>query len=229
MSREKIVLVTGANRGIGKDIVRQLAELGHTVLLGSRSLEKGTDAARNMPGKIIPVALDLNNSTDIYGVVTKISEEYGQLDALVNNAGILSAASGPGSQPVDEMRRVMETNFLGVYELTQSLLPLLKKSAEGRIVNMSSDMGARANLSPDHAAYRLSKNLLNNYTIMLAAECQGTSLKVNSMSPGWVRTDMGGPNAGRSVEKGAETAVWLVTEENIPSGKFFRDKAEIDW
>jgi NAD(P)-dependent dehydrogenase (short-subunit alcohol dehydrogenase family) len=229
MGREKIILVTGGNRGIGKDIVRQLAERGHTVLLGSRSLTKGALAVESMKGKIMPVALDLNNPDHIQQVAQRIEEEFGHLDALVNNAGILSDKSGPAIQATSEVRRVLETNFLGVYELTQSLLPLLKKAPEGRIVNMSSDMGARANLSPDHAAYRLSKNLLNNYTIMLAAELRDSSVKVNSMSPGWVRSDMGGENAARSVEKGAETAVWLVTEEKIPSGKFFRDKQEIEW
>jgi NAD(P)-dependent dehydrogenase (short-subunit alcohol dehydrogenase family) len=127
-----------------------------------------------------------------------------------------------------EVRGVMETNLFGAWELIQQLLPLLRKSDDGRIVNISSGKGALASLTGDHAAYSLSKLALNGLTLMLSNELRG-EITVNSMCPGWVKTDMGGPNAHRSVEEGSDTAVWLSTAENIPSGKFLRDRKVIDW
>jgi NAD(P)-dependent dehydrogenase (short-subunit alcohol dehydrogenase family) len=229
MSKAKIVLVTGGNRGIGKEVVRQLAEQGHTVLLGSRSLVKGRAAAAEMQGDVHPVALDLEDQAGMAEVARFIEGKWGQLDAVINNAGVMSATDGPATQPVSELKRVLETNFFGIYLLNQVLLDLLRNSDDARIVNMSSGMGERGSLSGDHTAYRLSKYLLNGYTIMLAHQLGREGIQVNAMCPGWVKTDMGGAGAARSVDQGADTAVWLVTADNTPHGKFLRDRKVIPW
>jgi NAD(P)-dependent dehydrogenase (short-subunit alcohol dehydrogenase family) len=219
----KTILVTGGNRGIGKEICRQLGELGHMIYLGARSMGKGQKAAEDLKGEIIPVHIDMNDESTFRNVAEKIDH----LDVLINNAGIIGETS-LDDPDLDEIRSVLETNLFGVIGLTKYFLPHLKQSKDGRIVNMSSGMGAWDSLNGTYASYRLSKASLNAFTVMLAAQLEGR-VKVNSMSPGWVRTDMGGTGADRSVEEGAETAVWLATADNIPYGKFLRDKQEIDW
>ena len=219
----KHILVTGGNRGIGKEICRQLGELGHHVYLGTRSLEKGRSAAEGMKGDIVPVHIEMTDESTFQ----KAAEEIDQLDVLVHNAGIIGEAT-LADPDLEEIRSVMETNLFGVIALTKYFLPHLRKSEDGRIVNMSSGMGAFESLNGTYASYRLSKASLNAFTIMLANQLQA-QVKVNAMSPGWVRTDMGGEEADRSVEKGAETAVWLATADTIPHGQFLRDKKEIDW
>lgn len=224
---KKIILVTGGNRGIGLGICRELATQGHTVLLGSRHLEQGEEAAGAINGDVTALKLDVTKDEDIMKAVKTISEHYGHLDVLINNAGIISTGAGAGSVETKEVERVMETNFYGAWRVTQLMLPLLEKSTAGRIVNMSSGMGALDDLSGGYAAYRMSKTALNGLTILFSNELQG--IKVNAVCPGWVRTEMGGEGASRSVEQGADTAVWLATAEHIPTGKFFRDRNEIPW
>jgi NAD(P)-dependent dehydrogenase (short-subunit alcohol dehydrogenase family) len=148
---------------------------------------------------------------------------------LINNAGIISSSKGVDKVGMDEIRALLETNFFGPLQLTQSLPPLLEKSPDGRIINISSGMGALHEVGCGYAAYRLSKTALNSFSAILAKDLAGTNIKVNSMCPGWVRTEMGGSNASRSVERGADTAVWLATAKEIPNGKFLRDRKVIEW
>lgn len=225
---KKIILVTGGNRGIGRGICTELAHQGHTVLLGSRSVEDGEEAASAIGGDVTAVKLDVTEDADIMKAAKIISDRFGHLDVLINNAGIISTSAGATSAEPKEVTRVMETNFQGAWRVVQLMLPLLEKSKDGRIVNMSSGMGALDDLTGGHAAYRLSKTALNGLTILLSNELQGR-VRVNAMCPGWVRTEMGGEGASRSVEQGADTAVWLATAETIPTGKFFRDRQEIPW
>lgn len=233
---EKVALVSGANRGIGLEISKQLLAKGILVLLGSREIEKGKVAAKKLESKgrmVYPVELDVTDRTEIEDVVMKIRKDYGKLDILVNNAGILiDEADLPSQTNIDVIKKTFETNLLGAWALTNALIPIMKKNDYGRIVNISSGAGSLSSISESlySPAYSLSKVALNCLTIMLALELKGTNILVNSMSPGWVRTDMGGRNAPRSVEEGADTAVWLATVPNDgPTGGFFEDRKRIEW
>lgn len=229
----RIALVTGANRGIGYEITRALADEGLTVILTARDERKGHEALKQLGNgkrKISFFQLDITNVESIYMLKNFLRTHYGVLDILVNNAGIISSSAAISTSGTDEIRRVMDTNFYGPLELTQVLLPLLQKSADARVINISSGMGALADLDGSYAGYRLSKAGLNNCTQMLASALRGSSIKVYSMCPGWVKTDMGGPSAPRTVEEGADTAVWLAVENPAPpTGKFFRDRKIIPY
>ena len=227
---KKTILVTGGNRGIGKEICRQLTAMGHQVLLGSRSVEKGKAAAESMEGNVEVVQIDVTLPEQIEALAAHIETKYGQLDVLINNSGIGIGSSGASDINLNEARSVIETNFFGVWQSILILLPLLKKSSDARIVNMSSGMGSISEMvhRTGYAGYRISKSALNALSILLSNELKG-EVKVNSMCPGWVRTDMGGPEADRSVEEGADTAVWLATADKTPNGKFLRDRQVIEW
>jgi len=229
MEETKIILVTGANRGIGLEICRQLASAGHRVILTARDEEKGRSAAASISGQVQFFRVDMADPASFKDVQNYIAGQFGYLDVLINNAGIMSSSLGFDQAVPDEIHRVMETNLFGVIGLTQALLALLQKSSAGRIINISSGMGALNDMAGGYAGYRLSKTALNSFTAVLAADLSATKIRVNSMCPGWVKTDMGGSGAHRPVEKGAETAVWLATAGQIPNGKFLRDKTVIDW
>ena len=226
---QKTILVTGGNRGIGLEICRQLAELGHIVIVGVRSIEQGREAVQGFTGEIIVQSLEVTQRGSIGEVAKFIADTYGKLDVLINNAGIGVGNTGAVNADMNEVKQIIETNFYGAWYMAQEMIPLLHKSQEGRIINMSSEMGALDNLAGGYAGYRLSKVSLNGLTILLANELKDEGIKVNAVSPGWVRTDMGGENAHRSVSQGADTAVWLATAPNISTGKFFKDRKEIDW
>lgn len=228
MNKQKLILITGGNRGIGLEVCRQLANMGHLVLLGSRNTMKGEKAIQGMKGEILVRKLDVTNLMEVRQLAETTEEEFGHLDVLINNAAILNGTEGVGQSDPETSRQVMDTNFLGPWNMIHYFLPLLKKSSDPRIINISSGMGAWADLTGGYAPYRLSKTGLNALTVMLANELAG-NVKVNAMCPGWVRTDMGGASATRNVAEGADTAVWLSTSEHIPHGKFIRDRKVIEW
>ncbi|WP_420317271.1 SDR family NAD(P)-dependent oxidoreductase [Ekhidna sp.] len=223
----KTIIVTGGNRGIGKEICRQLVELGHDVVLTARSIEKGEEAALEVGAKFRE--LDVSNQENIKAFVYKYKEEVGELDVLINNAAIMiSDGTDVLNIDLEVVRKTIDTNVYGPWLLIQELAQLLEKSEDGRIINISSEMGVIDDLTSNHPAYRISKTALNALTLIIHGKL-GSSVKVNAMCPGWVRTDMGGSGAARPVAKGAETAVWLATERDVPNGKFLRDKRIIDW
>lgn len=225
MSRKKI-LVTGGNRGIGREICKQLTGLGHDVVLTARSVQKGQGVAQEIGATFME--LDVSSEKAIFSFSRQYKEQVGELDVLINNAGIfIDGGMHVLDADMDIVQQTIQTNVFGPWILARELAPLLEKST-GRIINISSGMGEVNSLSGDHPAYRLSKTALNALTLMIYSHV-GSKLNVNAMCPGWVQTDMGGSGASRPVEKGAETAVWLATAENIPNGKFLRDKEVIDW
>lgn len=237
-----ISLVTGANKGIGYEICRRLGQLGHVVLLGARDKKRGRAAVEQLKAAGADahlLLLDVTHQPSIVRSASYIEQEYGRLDVLVNNAGIIHDRSLTASDiPLDTVREVFEPNFFGVIAVTQAMLPLLRKSAAGRIVNMSSGLGSLA-LQADPAnpfgdykmlGYDASKTALNSLTIHFAYELRNTPIKVNSACPGWVKTDMGGPEAPGTVEQGADTPVWLATlPADGPTGGFFQDRKPLPW
>lgn len=267
----KTVLITGGNRGIGLEIGRQLDTLGHSVILGSRDLEKGQHVIGDFSKNVIVKQLDVTNEDSIRRVFEFVKTDFGKLDVLINNAGLGTnyhsdhksamdkakntiKTSLPGARhaatvitpilrkvgiipqkesaemvPLGHVKFLMETNFYGAWRMIQVFIPLLQKSIDGRIINVSSGMGELKSLTGEYPAYSLSKSSLNALTIMFSNELKGKKISVNAMCPGWVKTDMGGPDAPRDVSQGADTATWLATIETSPTGKFFRDRQEINW
>ena len=233
---DRVALVTGANRGIGLEIARQLARRDIRVILGGRTIDRAESASRTLEpnvAKVFAAKLDVTNDATIKKLEGKISSDFGRLDVLVNNAGILIDESDlPSKTKPQTVRTTLETNLIGPWRLCEAFIPLMKRNNYGRIVNVSSGAGALSEMAdaPYAPAYSISKTALNALTIMLASELRGSNILVNAVCPGWVRTDMGGPNAPRSVQEGADTAVWLATlPDNGPTGGFFRDRTRIEW
>jgi len=226
----KVAVVTGANRGIGFEVCRQLAHNGFTVVLTARDEGKGRKAAADLVEEKLPVEfflLDVTNQQHLHSLADFLEKKFGHVDVLVNNAAIIGTRQSISSPVMEEIRSVMETNYFGPLMMTKALIPLLKKSDDARIVNVSTGMGAWNDLSGTYAAYRMSKVGLNSLTVMFAHDLQHANIKVNSVCPGWVQTDMGGAGAPRTVEQGADTITWLSTRKNVLTGKFFRNRREI--
>ncbi len=228
-----VTVVTGANRGLGLEVATQLAQREHTVYLASRDLRAGRRAAEPLIAAglaVAPIALDITDPVTIGALAREISAEHGRLDVLVNNAAIhydtWESASDADLTTVSE---AFETNVLGTWQTTQALLPLLRRSGHARIVNVSSGSGGLTDMGAGTPAYRVSKVALNALTRMWAAELTRPRILVNSVCPGWVATDMGGPG-GRPVAEGADGIVWAATlPDGGPSGGFFRDRRPIAW
>ena len=222
---KKVALISGANKGIGLETARQLGKQGITVLLGARDLAKGEAAAVQLKSEGIDaqaVKLDVVNPADVKAVAEKIEKEFGRLDILVNNAGVAFDPIGGNTTSTtsdEKLRKTFDTNFFAVVAVTQAMLPLLKKSDAGRIVNVSSILGSLTLHATDGSpiyeakmfAYNASKTALNAFTVHLAHELKGTKIKVNSAHPGWVKTDMGSDAAPMEIVDGAKTEVALAT------------------
>ncbi len=233
--KQKIALVTGANRGIGYEVCRQLAEAGHFVIMGSRSISKGLEAAEHLRSLHLDVEaleLDVSNTRHIKNAYTYIKTKYGHLDILVNNAGVFLEGGDPTHPELGSalranpktMAKIFDINTLGPFKLCQTFIPLMKEKNSGTIVNVSSEMGALNEIGAFWPGYRISKLALNGLTKILAAELLGTDIKINSVSPGWVKTSMGGPNAPRDLTLGAKSIVKLaLIDKSGPTGGFFLD------
>jgi NAD(P)-dependent dehydrogenase (short-subunit alcohol dehydrogenase family) len=240
----KIALITGANKGIGLETARQLGKLGVTILVGSRDLGRGEEAAEVLRGVGVDaraIKLDVGNEADRAVAAKYIEKEFGRLDILINNAGVMLEGLGANKTSTTSQKTLhetFETNFFAPIALTQALLPLLRKSAAGRIVNLSSILGSNTlhatKGSPIYDAktfaYDASKVALNSFTIHLAHELKGTKIKVNSAHPGWVKTDMGGEGAPMEIVDGAKTSVQLATlGDDGPSGGYFHMGDALPW
>ncbi len=237
----KIALITGANKGIGLEIARQLGEQGITVLLGVRDENRGREAAEKLQAEHINahvVQLDVTNQATIDAAVNHIESEFGKLDILVNNAGVAIDNAPPSQLDIEVLRRTYDTNFFGVFALTKAMLPLLRKSDAGRIVNMSSGLGSLAqNTDPNWEyaqvkvlAYNSSKTALNAMTVQFAHELKDTPIKVNSADPGYVATDLNDHRGTRTVQQGATAPVRLATlPADGPTGSFFNENGVVPW
>lgn len=245
MTTTKVALVTGANKGIGLETARRLAQEGITVLLGSRNEGRGQAAEAELKGEgldVAYIALDVANADDIASVRDHIDSTYGKLDILVNNAGVhLEEGWADNTAPTlssETLRRTFDINFFGLIELTQALLPLIRKSEAGRIVNVSSILGSLTLHaqpgSPIYGskpfAYNASKTALNQFTVHLAHALKDTNIKVNSAHPGWVKTDMGTDAAPLSVAEGAQTSVDLaLLGADGPTGTYVHNGETLPW
>ena len=233
-TQSKIALVTGANRGIGFEVCRQLGLAGMQVILTSRDVTKGEHAAESLHREGLQVdyhLLDVTELKQVDRIHDWVLERYGRLDILVNNAGVLLGEDqSVFSVPLDVVRTTMEVNFYGSLNLCRAFVPMMKKNGYGRVVNVSSEMGSLARMGGDSTGYRASKAALNALTCIVASEVRGYNIKVNSACPGWVRTDMGGPHATRSLAQGAATILWLATlPDDGPSGGFYKDQKIVPW
>ncbi len=231
----RVAIVTGANRGIGLEICRQLARRGEHVVLTSRDAAKGKAACKALGAAGLAVTyckLDVTSARSIKALTAFVTRTFGRADILVNNAGVMLDARGTRflDSALATYRATFETNVWGPLLLAQTLLPLMRKHRYGRIVNLSSGLGQLAGMGNNTPAYRMSKTALNALTCIVAAEAQGNNVLVNAACPGWVRTDMGGAGAPRAVEQGADTPVWLATlPDDGPTGGYFRDRKPIPW
>ncbi len=231
MSSERIALVTGANKGIGRQIAAELCARGFKVQIGARKHEAGKKTAEELGSRASFLPLDVSDDTSISEAVRQFSKDADRLDVLINNAGIYPD-EGLNILTIsrDRLMETFQTNTFGALRVTQAFLPLLEKSERAKVINVSSGYGELGGLSAQVPSYCLSKLTLNGITIMLDQFLRPKGISVYVMCPGWVRTDMGGSGASRSVEQGADTAVWLATEApGELSGKFFRDRKVIDW
>jgi NAD(P)-dependent dehydrogenase (short-subunit alcohol dehydrogenase family) len=230
----RVALVSGSSRGIGLQIARQLAERGDRVIVTARDEHAAERVAGELAGEgldVISAQLDVTDQASVDRLLSRVEDDPGRLDVLVNNAGVTGEThTGVADADLEEGRRTLETNLFGAWRLCQAFLELLRRSDGGRIVNLSTGMGQLAEMGSGAPAYRVSKTALNALTRILANEEAAAGVLVNALNPGWVRTDMGGPGATRSVEEGADTAVWLATlPHDGPTGGFFKDREPIPW
>jgi NAD(P)-dependent dehydrogenase (short-subunit alcohol dehydrogenase family) len=234
---KKIAVVTGANRGLGLETSRELASQGIKVILTARDSSKGESAAKSLKEEGLDVVfhpLDITDTDSIQRLRNFIIKEFGKLDILINNAGILPDLHFPDSSifnsKIETLRKAMECNVFGTFQVSQTLIPLMKAGNYGRVVNVSSGMGQLSEMNGGCPGYRISKTALNALTRIFADELKDTNILVNSVCPGWVKTDMGGAEAPRTLEEGADTIVWLATlPDGSKTGGFFRDRQVINW
>jgi NAD(P)-dependent dehydrogenase (short-subunit alcohol dehydrogenase family) len=234
MTHQKVALVTGGNKGIGYEVCRQLATRQFHVFLAARRPTEGTQACAKLQHLGLAASflqLDVADEQSIRSAVNALRDQTDHLDVLVNNAGICEDAESSILDISPEIvHRTLATNTLGPLWLTQKLWPMLAKSPAGRIINVSSGLGALNEMGSGYPSYRISKAALNAFTRILAAELASKKISVNSVSPGWVRTDMGGPEATNSVEQGADSIVWLATEAPAGlTGQFVTDRKPSAW
>lgn len=238
---ERIAVVTGAARGLGLEVSRQLAQRRYRIVLTARNEERANSQAQTLSEQgydVIAAKLDVTATQDVQRLAALVAKSFGRVDVLVNNAGVFLDPRGTGraressvfQASAEDIMRSFETNTLGALRMCQALVPLMRENRYGRIVSVSSGMGQLCDMGGCFAGYRLSKTALNAVTRAVAAETAGDNILVNSVCPGWVRTDMGGANAERSVEEGAQGIVWAATlPDGGPTGGFFRDEKPLSW
>lgn len=231
---KRTILITGSTKGIGLETARQLAVKGHSVIISGRNsdaIHKAEKKLNNLKLNIHSVLLDIEKNENHQEIISEIIRKTGRIDVLINNGGILMDENDSSETiAMEKIQKTMQINTFGAISLMQTVLPYMKKQNFGRIINVSSGMGAFSEMGNGYLAYRLSKTALNSATKIMSFEAANYDIAISAVCPGWVKTDMGGKSAPRPVEKGAETIVWLAESETAESnGKFFRDKKQINW
>ncbi len=234
MHDKSVALVTGSNKGIGLEICRQLAKKNITVILTARDHLKGEEALKKLnTSNVYFHALDITNPDSIEDIYDFVLKKFGRIDILINNAGIFLNEDKTGNVltlDIQHIRKTMETNLYGAIRICQKFVPLMQKHNFGRIINISSQLGQLSSMNKTFTAYKISKTALNAFTRIIADELKEYNIKVNSICPGWCKTDLGGWDAERDASQGADTAVWLALQpDNSDSGFFFMDRKKIDW
>jgi NAD(P)-dependent dehydrogenase (short-subunit alcohol dehydrogenase family) len=232
VAEQRVAIVTGANRGIGLEVVRQLAEREYRVVLGSRDIDKGEAAAKKLRAGagVLVRQLDVTDQSDIDRLRDEIAKTFGSLHVLVNNAAIhYDTDQNAFDADLQIVQEALDTNLYGAWRMCKTFIPLMRKSRHARIVNVSSEAGSLTEMGGGTPAYAVSKAALNALTRILAAELRRDRILVNAVSPGWVATDMGGPG-GRPVRAGAASIMWAVElPDSGPTGGFFRDGRPVPW
>jgi NAD(P)-dependent dehydrogenase (short-subunit alcohol dehydrogenase family) len=238
---QTIALITGANQGIGLEIARQLGRRGMVVLASARNSQRGAEAVRQLQregARAQELLLDVTDPRSIDAAAGAVAAQYGKLDVLVNNAGIVAERAAPSESHLEEFRQTLETNVLGLFAVTKAFLPLLRKSPAGRIVNVSSALGSLTRVSDPHQtnyeniylAYGASKAAVNSVTIAFARELRGTPIKVNAAAPGYTATAINNFAGPQTVQQGAEAAVHLATlPTDGPTGAFLDRFGSVPW
>lgn len=241
MSEQKVALITGANKGIGLETARQLAQKGYTVLVGARGAERGAKAAQTLNDEGLDahfLQIDVTDAVSRQAAAQKVERDFGKLDVLINNAGIALDSVPPSQLPSEIMRRTYDTNVFAPVAVIQEMLPLLRKSSAARIVNLSNGLGSLAQNSDPHwehaavklLAYNSSKTALNAVEVQFASELRDAGIKVNYADPGYVATDLNGHRGERTVQQGATATVRLATlPDDGPSGGFFNEDGVVAW
>lgn len=242
LNPERIALITGANKGIGLEVARQLALSGHTILVGARDNASGHEAALKLQGAglyALHLPIDVTDAVSIQKAASMIRTRYGKLDVLINNAGIsIDAAALPSQLSIEVLRKTFDTNVFGAFAVLQAMLPLLRNAEAGRVVNVSSGLGSLTNNSDANyeyarvkfLAYNSSKTTLNAFTVQFAHELQDTPIKVNAADPGFTATDLNNHRGTRSVEQAARVIVRLATlPSSGPTGGFFDENGPVPW
>lgn len=233
-TNKKVAIVTGANRGIGFETCRQLSQLGIVTILTSRDEAQGRKAVSSLSKAspdLLYHQLDVADRDSITRLRMFVIDKFNRCDILVNNAGVfLDRGVSIFNLEEEILQETIEINSFGALKMSQEFLPLMQAAGYGRIVNVSSAMGSISSMGGGSAAYKLSKLMMNGMTRIMAAEIEQEDIKINTMAPGWVRTDMGGSNAPRSLSQGADTIIWLATLlADGPSGGFFEDRTPAAW
>ena len=228
-SERRVAVVSGANRGIGKEIARQLAEKGLHVILTARRESLGREACAEMQNDGLSVSffpLDVTSDESVASLAGYLRREFGRLDVLVNNAGVALDKWVPALEgTMEQFLMTYETNVFGVLRMCRALIPIMREGGYGRVINLSSNLGSMEKIGGRTIAYRTSKTAVNAITRVIAAELTGGDILVNSMCPGRVKTELGGADAPRTPEEAADTAIWLATlPPGGPTGGFFQDR-----
>jgi NAD(P)-dependent dehydrogenase (short-subunit alcohol dehydrogenase family) len=233
MAKDRIALVTGANKGIGYEIARQFGGKGFHVFVGARNPVAGKEAVATLQQNGVSaefVEINVNDRASIQQAAKAVAARTDHVDALVNNAAIMEDKAGITEMDDDTFLRTLMTNVLGPIRVTQAFVPLLANASRACVVNLSSGLGQLSDMESTYPAYSISKTAVNAVTRQFAAALRDKGITVNSVCPGWVKTDMGGPNAPRTVQQGADTVTWLATEApGDLTAQFLRDRKQIPW
>lgn len=228
------IVITGASRGLGKELSKQLAKLGYNILITARDERMGKKVLYEIEEyspkvSILFHKLDVSDEKSIVRFTDYLIKHKIEVNVLVNNAGIVESNKSTLDTSKKEIQKSLDTNFFGPLLLSQKIIPFLEKTGNGKIINVSSGMGSFKELSGGYAAYRISKLALNSLTAIMSKDLVGKNVKVFSVCPGWVKTDMGGAAAPRSLQQGVDSIKWLITKNEGVTGRFYRDKKQINF